>query len=229
MRCDKEHHHATIYLTRHGKPWLISYTLPSDIGESYEERIMNDVLDLTGGVKSLAQQIRNQYPGIEVHDAFRIDLPLRNGTGGDTVGRERFEEIWELKVKYDGDFRASIDDEFVRNLPVTLQGRDRVRCWEGWLHYPILIAGCQREAKESLARLKVFIESTDPESDSHQLRDIIEEAYYEQVQRQRLAIYKRRRENWRVIRWGATTALGLVLAFWSGLQIWEWFFGSMGG
>ena len=224
MKFGEEQYNATINLTRHGKPSLISYTLPSDIGESYEEHIMNDALGISGGVEELAQQIRDQYPGIDVRYAFRIDLPLRNESGGDPVGRERFGEIWELKVKYDKDLIAYIDHDFLRNLPIILQGKDRVQWWSGWFHYPILIAGCEREAKESLTRLKVQIQETGPEPDHHQLRDIIEEAYYEQVQRQRLAIYERRRETWRVIRWGSTTALGLVLAFWSGLQIWDWFF-----
>ena len=57
-------------------------------------------------------------------------------------------------------------------------------------------------------------------------RNVVEEAYFEQVMRERLAIFERRREAWRVVRWGATTALGLVLACWSGIQIWDRFFGG---
>lgn len=230
MRFGEERYQATIYFTRHGKPCRVSYALPRVKGESYiEEHFLDDALGFPDDVDDLAQQIREDYPDIEILYTSRTDLPFRNESGGEPVSRERFEEIWDYELKILGsDVLPHIEDVYLRDLPVDLSGKDEVACLSGWFHYPILIEDCKQEASASLARLKTLISEMGTDKDPRLFRDIIEEAYYEQVQRQRLAIYERRRENWRVIRWGATTALGLVLAFWSGLQIWDWFFRTMG-
>ena len=89
-------------------------------------------------------------------------------------------------------------------------------------HTDLLMTGRHIEAASDL-RLRMLFERDNPKA-----RDVIEESYAEQVLREWLEIFERRREWWRIIRWGSTTALGLVLAAWSAIQGWDRLFGDNG-
>ena len=228
MREPNQRYEAIIYFTQRGKPYSVSYVLPNKIGESFAEDLPTyDALDFQfdAAVDDITKLIRDRFPDIDVRHAFRDDLPMSTEAKSGLVDREEFNEIWIYKLKVGQDaLLAHIENEFLRNLPVKLEGEDRVKHRSGWFHYPIDIETSKRHADQSLIRLKALITNANPER-GVDFRDIAEEAYFEQVQRQRLAIYERRRENWRVIRWGATTVLGLVLAFGSMVSVWDKLFG----
>ena len=224
MLNDNDRPKVLIELTAHGKPYYKS--IEGIEGESRESPLHN-ALDLPGkhGRDDLEAELRARYPGIEVSHAFRAkDFVDDVRSLSRKVNGDEFVDYWRSQLEYHKNYHAKFEsdeplDPFRRLVRVKLSGPDRVRPWSGWFHYPLLIEETRREMIESGERFAELFEhpSCDP-------RDVIEEAYREQVMRERLAIFERRKEWWRVIRWGLTTALGLVLAAWSGIQVWDRFF-----
>ncbi len=211
---------VTIKRTAHGKPYIDV----AGLGVDDQGFPLHDALDFPGnrGRDDLEAALKDRCPGIEVsYSETRLDFIAEIRSIDREVDRDEFMDHWRIQLRYAQAHRfRNIDDPFRRIVPVRLSGKDRVRWWSGWFHYPLLIEDSRRQMKESGERLAKFLERT-----RFNERDVIEEAYYEQVMRERLAIFERRREAWRIARWGATTALGLVLACWSGIQIWDRFFG----
>lgn len=177
-----------------------------------------DALDFQDGLDLLTfvEELKAKFPEFEVMrtsdmNDYMVDIRSMNRE----VSREQFYDSWLQVVRPPSRLgRDDMQDPFRRLVRVRLSGKDRVRPWAGWFHYPMLIDNSRREMQESTERLRSIFDGSEPTA-----RDIIEEAYYEQVMRERLAIFERRREWWRIIRWGSTTALGLVLAAWSLMQI----------
>ena len=219
---DTDRPKVLIRLTAHGKPY---YESIEGIEEETRESPLHNALDFPGkrGRDDLAAEMKARYPGIEVSHADRPhDFVEDVRSLNRKVNEDEFVDYWRSQLEYDAIYRTDDPiDPFRRLVRVKLSGPDRVRPWSGWFHYPLLIEETRRQMIESGERFKKLYEH--PTSN---LRDVIEEAYLEQVLRERLAIFERRKEWWRVIRWGATTALGLVLACWSGIQIWDWFVGA---
>lgn len=213
---------VTIFRTPHGKPY---YDRIIGIGEAPQESPLHDALDIPGeqGVYELEDALKTRYPGIEVRTGVRgLNFIVDMRSTDQKVIRDKFVEHWRHQLDRAANSGYSeVDDPFLRIVPVRLSGKDRVRWWSGWFHYTLNIEESRREMEDSGKRLQSLFS----EGNTH-WRDVVEEAYYEQVQRERLAIFERRREWWRIIRWGSTTALGLVLACWSGIQIWDWFVGA---
>ena len=210
-----------IMRTPHGKPL---YENASGVDEDDRDSPLYDALDFPGkrGLDDLEAKLKGRYPGIRVLHGrkgnFVADLRSMNRK----VSKVEFMSHWRNQLTDAPLGRPfEFNDPFRRAVPVRLYGKDRVRPWSGWFHYPLLIEDSRRQMKESGERLQSLFEQVPTKR-----RDVIEEAYFEQVLRERLAIFERRREWWRIIRWGATTALGLVLACWSGIQIWDRFFGG---
>ena len=216
---------VTIYRTAHGKPY---YDAIVGIGDDSRESEMHDALDFPGeqGVKDFEGALKARYPGIDVLTGVRgLNFIVDMRSTDQRVIRDKFIEHWRHQLaRAENSGYGEVDDPFLRIVPVSLSGKDRVRWWSGWFHYPLLIETSRREMEDSGKRLQSLF-SLFSKEDTH-WRDVVEEAYYEQVQRERLAIFERRREAWRIIRWGSTTALGLVLAAWSGIQVWDWFVGG---
>ena len=222
---DTDQPKVLIRLTAHGKPY---YESIEGIEEETRESPLHNALDFPGkrGRGDLEAELKARYPGIEVSHADRAhDFVEDVRSLNRKVNEDEFVDYWRSQVEYHKNFYAKYGsdeplDPFRRLVNVKLSGPDRVRPWSGWFHYPLLIEETRREMIESGERFAELFERPNCAP-----RDVIEEAYLEQVLRERLAIFERRKEWWRVIRWGATTALGLVLAFWSGIQIWDWFVG----
>ena len=219
---DTDRPKVLIRLTAHGKPY---YESIEGVEEETRESPLQNALDFPGkhGREHLATELKARYPGIEVshserpHD-FVEDVRSLNRK----VNEDEFVDYWRSQLEYDAKYRTDDPpDPFRRLVRVKLSGPDRVRPWSGWFHYPLLIEETRREMIESGERFTKLLGHP-----SRELRDVIEEAYYEQVQRERLAIFERRREWWRIIRWGSTTALGALIGIWSGIQIWQYFFGG---
>ena len=213
---------VTIFRTAHGKPY---YDGIIGIGDDSRESQLHDALDFPGnrGRDELEDALKARYPGIEVDTGVNgLNFIAEARSTEQRVTRGDFIENWRCQLKRAvNSGYGEVDDPFSRIARVELTGKDRVRWWSGWFHYTLKIEESQREMEDSGERLQSFFSKgyTD-------WRNIVEEAYYEQVMRERLAIFERRREAWRIARWVATTALGLVLAFWSGIQIWDRFFGG---
>lgn len=213
---------AVILRTAQGKLYYEILGVPED---GHQEPPFPDALDFPGESARgpLKDELRARCPGIEPrYDEKRLDFVANIRSSDAEVDREEFVDSWRDQLEFEpldgfGDFLHP----FHRVVRVKLTGADRVRWWSGWFHYPLLIENSRREMEESGERL---VKLLDP--DRRRARDVIEEAYFEQVMRARLAIFERRREWWRVIRWGLTTALGSVLAACSGIQIWQYFFGG---
>jgi len=212
---------VTIRQTAHGKPYID----PASHGIVDQEFPLHDALDFPGnrGRDDLEAALKDLCPGIEVFFSEpRLDFIAVIRSIDREVDRDEFMEQWRYQLQYAANRGfGEVDDSFRRMVPVRLSGKDRVRWWSGWFHYTLKIEESRREMEDSGKRLQSFFRSRTPN-----WRDVVEEAYFEQVQRERLTIFERRREWWRIARWGATTALGLVLAFWSGIQIWDRFFGG---
>ena len=208
---------VTIFRTAHGKPY---YDGIIGIGEAPQESPLHDALDIPGeqGVYELEDALKTRYPGIEVRTGVRgLNFIVDMRSTDQKVIRDKFVEHWRHQLDRAANSGYSeVDDPFLRIVPVRLSGKDRVQWWSGWFHYTLKIEESRREMEDSGGRLEKLFKLPDLND-----RDVIEEAYYEQVMRERLAIFERRQEWWRVIRWGATTALGLVLAAWSLMQIVE--------
>ena len=211
----------TIDRTAHGK----FYYEDERVGEGALVCPLPDALDFHDDLDrvTFADELKAKFPEFEVFQGYdRIDDMEDIRSVNREVNRAEFYDSWLQVVtptsRLGGD---DMQDPFRRFVRVRLSGKDRVRPWTGWFHYPLLIGKSLRDMQESRDRLRILFECGKPKA-----RDVIEEAYFEQVQRERLAIFERRREWWRVARWGATTALGLVLACWSGIQIWDRFFGG---
>ena len=204
----------TIKQTAHGK----LYYEDERFGDDALVCPLPDALDFQDGLDllSFVEELKAKFPEFEVMrtsamNDYMVDIRSMNRV----VSRAEFYKSWLQAVSPHS--RLSRDDmqgPFRRLVRVRLSGKDRVRPWAGWFHYPMLIDNSRREMQESTERLRSIFDGSEPTA-----RDIIEEAYFEQVQRERLAIFERRREWWRIIRWGSTTALGLVLAAWSLMQI----------
>ena len=213
---------VTIYRTPHGKPY---YDRIIGLGEEAQESPLHDALDFPGehGVRELENDLKALHPGIEVSLGFReLNLIADLRSTDHVVTRDKFIEHWRYQLYHAANSGyGEVDDPFRRTVPVRLSGQDRVRWWSGWFHYTLKIEESQREMEDSGKRLQSLFSK----GNTH-WRDVVEEAYYEQVMRERLAIFERRREAWRIARWVATTALGVVLAVWSGIQIWDRFFGG---
>ena len=213
---------ATIMRTAHGKPY---YVFMGAVSDGDREPPLPDALDFPDerGREVLESELKAKYPGIEIRlGGDRIYFVAKIRSSDDEVERSRFVEAWQDQVKHGNahDFEEIIDP-FHRIVRVKLTGKDRIPWWSGWLHFPVLIEDTRRAMVESGERL---IKLYEPERRID--RDVIEEAYYEQVMRERLAIFERRREWWRIGRWVATTVLGGILGFWSVLQILDWFSGG---
>lgn len=206
----------------HGKPYFEDAVgLGDDLGDSP----LHDALDFPGkdALDDFGAALKDKYPGIAVsRDGARHDYIAEIRSIDREVDRDEFQYCWRFQLKFamiEG--FNEVKDPFLRIVPVRLSGKDRVRWWSGWFHYQWLIENSRREMEESGKRLQSLFDSPHPRR-----RNVVEEAYYEQVQRRRLAIFERRREWWRVVRWGLTTVLGGVLTLWSGIQIWDRFFGG---
>ena len=206
---DTDRPKVLIRLTAHGKPY---YESIEGVEEETRESPLQIALDFPGkqGRDDLKAELKARYPGIEVYHAERAkDFIGDVSSLNRKVNGDEFVDYWRAELEYDAKFRSDEPlDPFRRVIPVKLSGKDRVRPWSGRFHYPLLIENSLRGMKESRERLNVLLELPDCDS-----RDVIEEAYLEQVLRERLAIFERRREWWRVIRWGLTTALGVILAY----------------
>ena len=213
---------VVIRRTAHGKPF---YDRINGLEGEAQEYPLHDALDFPGdqGANKIEADLKARYPGINVFRGRNFIADMRSTD--QRIIRDKFGEHWRRQLDRAANSGYSeVDDPFLRIVPVGLSGKDRVRWWSGWFHYPLLIEASRREMEESGKRL-LSLFSLFSKGDAH-WRDVVEEAYYEQVQRERLAIFERRREAWRIIRWGLTTALGLVLAAWSGIQVWDWFVGG---
>ena len=200
---------VAIYRTPHGKPY---YDAIVGIGGDSRESQMHDALDFPGnhGRDELEKALKSRYPGIEVLTGVRgLNFIAEARSTEQRVTRDDFIENWRYQLEHAAKRGyGQVDDRFSRIARVELTGKDRVRWWSGWFHYTLKIEESQSEMENSGKRLQSFFSKRD----TH-WRDVVEEAYYEQVQRERLTIFERRREWWRVIRWGLTTALGAVLAY----------------
>lgn len=203
-----------IMRTAHGKPY---YAVGFGFGDDAHESPLPDALDFPGdsGLDEVENQLKARCPGVNVgYGAVRPNHIADIRSIKRKVRRDEFVKTWRLQLVFaETQGFVEVYDPFRRVLRVELSGKDRVRWWSGCFHYPLLIEDSRRRMKESGERLQSLFEQVPT---SH--RDVIEEAYYEQVMRERLAIFERRKENWRIIRWGSTTALGLVLAAWSLVQ-----------
>ena len=211
---------VTIYRTAHGKPY---YERIIGIGDDSRESQMHDALDFPGnrGRDELEDALKARYPGIEVSTGIRgLNFIVETRSTDQRVTRDDFIENWRWQLEHAANSGyGEVDDPFSRIARVELTGKDTVRWWSGWFHYTLNIEESRREMEDSGKRLQSLFS----EGYTH-WRDVVEEAYYEQVMRERLAIFEQRREAWRIARWVATTALGSVLACWSGIQVWDWFF-----
>jgi len=200
---------VTIFRTPHGKPY---YERIIGIGEAHQESPLHDALDFPGehGVRELENDLKALHPGIDVSLGFRdLNFIADLRSTAHVVTRDKFIDHWRHQLQRAAKRGYSqVDDPFRRIVPVRLSGKDRVQWWSGWFHYTLKIEESRREMEDSGGRLEKLFKLPDLND-----RDVIEEAYYEQVMRERLAIFERRREWWRVIRWGLTTALGAVLAY----------------
>ena len=210
--------------TAHGKPY---YENAVGLAEGDRQSPMHDALDFPGkkGRDEFEATLKAGYPGIEViFDQSSLDFVAEIRSIDREVDRDEFIGDWWCQLQYaaNGNDYSQIKDAFLLAVPVRSSGKDRVRWWSGWFHYQWLIENSRREMEESGKRLQSLFGGPKPRN----WRDVVEEAYYEQVQRRRLAIFERRREWWRVVRWGLTTGLGMVLTLWSGIQIWDRFFGG---
>ena len=210
--------------TAHGKPY---YERIIGVEEDVRDSPMHDALDFPGkgGRDEFEATLKDRFPGIEVrYEEDGLDFVAEIRSIDRKVDRDEFIEDWrhQSQYAYNSKDYSQIKDSFLRAVPVRLSGKDAVHWWSGWFHYPRLIENSQREMEESGKRLQSLFEGPKPRN----WRDVVEEAYYEQVQRRRLAIFERRREWWRVVRWGLTTVLGVVLTLWSGIQLWDRFFGG---
>ena len=208
-------HRASIRRTAHGKPY---YEVWLGLGDAIEESPMPAALDFPckPSRDDLAAELRVRYPGIEVRHGERgLDSAADMRSLNRKADRGEFIDYWRGQLRF-AETRGfdDLNDPYRRFVRVKLSGKDRVRWCSGWFHYPLLIEDSRRQMTESSERLQSLFEQDRPNR-----RDVIEEAYFEQVMRERLAIFERRKENWRIIRWGSTTALGLVLAAWSLMQI----------
>ena len=198
-----------IRLTAHGKPYC---EIAHGLGDGDKNPPLYDALDFPGnrGRDDLEAALKAKYPGIKVGvgETERGTMAGMRSVNRQ-VNRDEFMDHWRIQLGYAKANRfGNINDPFRRVVRVRLFGKDKVPIWSGWFHYPLLIEDSRSQMKESGERLaKLFERSRVSE------RDVIEEAYYEQVMRERLAIFERRREWWRVIRWGLTTALGVILAY----------------
>ena len=201
--------------TRHGKPY---YEVDLQLGENGHESPLHDALDFPGdrGRDEIEAVLRTKSPDVKVRDGTRrLNLISELRSVNRKIERDEFMTVWRHLMAFaKSNGSDEVNDPFRRFVRVRLSGKDRVRPWSGWFHYPLLIEINRRQLQECSERLKSLFEQSDPV-----VRDVIEEAYFEQVTRERLAIFERRREWWRVIRWGSTTALGMVLAAWSLMQI----------
>lgn len=215
---------VTIKKTRQGKPYYETYGLPgAPESERDAESPMHDALDFPGerGVEELKNEVKRLVGDVEFGIEFRPEFRIKQRPDLKEIDRIEFARNWRDAIVLHRKIpNPELHDDFGRIVQIELTGKDRVRWWSGWFHYPILIEESKLQMADSATRLKTLLDDEQVRE-----RDVIEEAYYEQVQRQRLAIYERRRENWRIIRWGATTVLGMVLASWSVLQIWDRFLG----
>ena len=209
--------------TAHGKPYLAPTDWLADDAQAFTLR---DALDFPGnrGLEEFKADLEAKNPDFGFHyDGTSLDSVAGIRSIDREVDRDDFMRCWLHQPRHavvDG--VGELRDPFLRAVPVRLSGKDRVRWWSGWFHYQWLIENSRREMEESGKRLQSLFEGPKPSD----WRDVVEEAYYEQVQRRRLAIFERRREWWRVVRWGLTTVLGVVLTLWSGIQIWDRFFGG---
>ena len=212
---------VTIFRTAHGKPY---YDRIIGIEEESPGSPMHDALDFPGeqGVKELEDALKARYPDIEVHTGVKgLNFIVETRWTDQRVTRDDFIENWRWQLEHAANSGyGEVDAPFSRIARVELTGKDRVRWWSGWFHYPLLIEDSRRQMNESGERLQSLFEQVPTNRG-----DVIEEAYFEQVMRERLAIFERRKENWRIIRWASTTALGLVLAAWSLVQIVDRLFG----
>lgn len=216
MTNEKYNPYVLIRRTAHGKPYFDGI---NGIEEDVEDSPLHDALDFPGkeGIDGLEATLKDRYPSINVSfEESKLDVVSAIRSVERKVGRKEFIEDWLCQLMYASNSRDydQVKDPFQRSVPVRLSGKDRVRWWSGWFHYQWLIENSRREMEDSAKRLESIFKR-----DSWFARDVIEEAYFEQVMRERLAIFERRREWWRVIRWGLTTALGMVLAAWSLMQI----------
>lgn len=204
----------TIDRTAHGK----FYYEDERVGDDALRCPLPDALDFHDGLdlQSFVDELKAKFPEFEVMwTVARKDFMEDIRSVNHVVSRAEFYESWLQALSPTSRLGSDdMQDPFRRLVRVRLSGKDRVRPWTGWFHYPLLIGKSLRDMQESRDRLRMLFERGDPIA-----RDVIEEAYFEQVQRERLAIFERRREWWRIIRWGSTTALGLVLAAWSLMQI----------
>lgn len=221
---DTDRPRLLIKRTAHGKPY---YERIIGIDEDVQVSPLHDALDFPGneGRDAFELGLQARYPGIEVrYEEDGLDFVAEIRSIDRKVDRDEFVEDWQYQLQYAANSKdySQIKDSFLRAVPVRLSGKDRVRWWSGWFHYQWLIENSRREMEVSGERLQSLFEGPKPRN----WRDVVEEAYYEQVQRRRLAIFERRREWWRVVRWGLTTVLGVVLTLWSGIQIWDRFFGG---
>lgn len=212
----REKSRVLIKRTAHGKPY---FERINGIEEDVRDSPMHDALDFPGkeGRDAFEATLKARYPGIDVrYGETTLDFVAEIRSIDRQVDRDEFVDCWMHQLQYAANRGFNeLKDPFLRSVPVRLSGKDSVRWWSGWFHYPWLIENSRREMAESGKRLQSLFEGPKPSD----WRDVVEEAYYEQVQRRRLAIFERRREWWRVIRWGSTTALGVVLAAWSLMQI----------
>lgn len=213
-----------IKLTAHGKPYIERI---NGVEDDVRDSPMHDALDFPGkeGCDEFEATLEARYPCIDVrYEESRLDFVAEIRSIEREVDRDEFIEDWWCQLQYaaNGNDYSQIIDPFLRAVPVRLSGKDMVRWWSGWFHYQWLIENSRREMEESGKRLQSLFEGPKPRD----WRDVVEEAYYEQVQRRRLAIFERRREWWRVVRWGLTTLLGTALLVVSGIQIWDRFFGG---
>lgn len=209
--------------TAHGKPY---FERINGIEEDVRDSPMHDALDFPGkeGRDEFKATLKARYPDIEVlFGENGLDFVAEIRSIAREVDRDEFIEDWRHQslYAYNSNDYSQIKDPFLRAVPVRLSGKDAVHWWSGWFHYPRLIENSLREMEESGKRLQSLFDIRTPN-----WRDVVEEAYYEQVQRRRLAIFERRREWWRVVRWGLTTVLGVVLTLWSAIQIWDRFLGG---
>ena len=212
---DTERSDVQIRRTAHGKPYHDRIQV---VEHDIQESPLHDALDFpcADGLDEIESGLRAKSPGIAVGPGEpnrKVILGLRSLNR--RIERDEFMRTWHIQLGLTKLFGfEGLNDPFFRNVPVRLSGKDRVRWWSGWFHYPLLIENSSGEMRESGERLQSLFGEREPTA-----RDVIEEAYFEQVMRERLAIFERRREWWRVIRWGSTTALGIVLAAWSLMQI----------
>lgn len=209
MPDDTKNRCAVVLRTAHGKPYYMS----GGIGVETHESTLPDALDLSSerALKEIEEELRSKYPDAEpLLDGFRPDFIADLRSLERKVERDEFVEAWHQELHH-AQTRGvdSLEDSFRRVVRVKLGGMDRVRWWSGWFHYAAGIENSRREMKESGGRLQTLFNMGTPG-----WRNVVEEAYYEQVQRERLAIFERRREWWRVIRWGSATVLGAIIGAW---------------